>query len=72
MVGDCPIFKAYGKCPRGLSCIFAASHTHPETRRNLVETPLWEEKQAEYEAAHRQLLDPDKQVRLSRNNKVKA
>lgn len=61
--GECYVYKKYGKCSRGLTCLYQTSHTDSE-HVNMVNQPLWSEMQAEFEATHKFLLPKDKQIAL--------
>jgi len=62
---ECYLFKTYGKCIRGLSCVFSNSHIDAEGR-NLVNTELWDQMKPIYESTHRNILDKETQFKLRR------
>jgi hypothetical protein len=65
--GDCYIHSFYGKCSRGLTCLFAESHTNLLTKTNKVDEDKWASMRSAYEHNHRQLLDKDSQNALRKH-----
>lgn len=59
------MFLTYGKCSRGLTCRFLASHF--ENGRNLINEDLWAKMKPIYEQTHAHLLPKAKQIALRKH-----
>jgi len=63
---DCHTYKTYGKCPRGLSCLFYLNHFDVQTKTNKVNHELWTQMQPIYDSIHGTILDKETQLKLRR------
>ncbi len=59
------MFETYGRCPRGLSCIYSHSHVD-SANRNMVNMVLWNTMQPLYTSTHGNILDKETQTKLRR------
>ncbi len=62
---DCYTFLTYGKCPRGLTCRFLASHI--DNGRNLINEDLWAKMKPIFEQTHGYLIPKAKQIALRKH-----
>lgn len=59
------MFVTYGKCPRGLTCRFLASHI--DSGQNVINEDLWAKMKPIYEQTHAYLLPKPKQIALRKH-----
>jgi len=59
----CYVYETYGKCSRGLTCLFYKSHTD-EDKNNIVNKDLWSKMEPMYLLMHNPILSTELKIRL--------